>query len=102
MNYNVRILPTAWEDLKKIEDWYVLKFDVDTALNVSNHILDSIDNLSSFPDIGSLTPDVWLNAQGYRMIICELQVIIYRQIGSDVFVYHIADTRTDYIKLFGR
>ena len=40
MKYEVRILPSAWEDLKKIEDYYTLTFNPETALKVTNHILD--------------------------------------------------------------
>lgn len=100
MKYKVEILPAAWEDLKHIEDWYVVQFDVETALKVSDHILDGIERLESFWDSGSLTPDEWLNQQGYRMVICGKHVAIYRQIGETVFVYHIADTQTEYTKLF--
>ena len=100
MTYKVEILPTAWEDLKRIEDWYALQFDVETALKVSEHILDAMERLEDFPDSGSLTPDEWLNQQGYRMIICEKHVAIYKQIGRVVYIYHIADTQTDYTKLF--
>ena len=100
MTYKVKILPTAWEDLKRIEDGYLVQFGVETALKVSNHILDAMERLESFPDSGSLTPDAWLNQQGYRMVICEKQVIIYRQIEKTVYVYHIADTQTEYTKLF--
>ena len=80
MTYKVEILPTAWEDLKRIEDWYAIQFDVETALKVSEHILDTMERLESFPDSGSLTPDEWLNQKGYRMIICKKHVIIYRWI----------------------
>lgn len=100
MTYDVKILPTAWEDLKRIEDWYLVQFGVETALKVSNHILDVIERLKSFPDTGSLTPDEWLNQCGYRMIICEKHVAIYRQIEEVVYIYHIADTQTEYTKLF--
>lgn len=100
MAYRAKILPTAWEDLKRIEDWYLIQFGIDTAIKVSDHILDSIERLEQFPDSGSLTPDDWLNRRGYRMIICEKQVIIYRKIDKDVYVYHIADIQTDYTKLF--
>lgn len=100
MTYNVQILPTAWEDLKRIEDWYLIQFDAETALKVSNHILDAIERLESFPDSGSSTPDEWLNQQGYRMVICKKHVAIYRQIGEVIYVYHIADTQTEYTKLF--
>lgn len=100
MVYKVEILPTAWEDLKRIEDWYLIEFDVKTALKVSDNILNTIERLEQFPDSGSLTPDAWLNDMGYRMLICEKHVAIYRKIGKIVYVYHIADTRTEYTKLF--
>ena len=58
--YKIEILPAAWEDLKKIEDYYLLQFDVESALKVTDHILNSIERLETFPDSGSLTPDEWL------------------------------------------
>lgn len=100
MAYKVSILPAAWEDLKRIEDWYFVQFGMETALKVSDHILDAIERLETFPDSGSLTPDEWLDQQGYRMVICEKQAVIYRKIGKEVYVYHIADTQTEYTKLF--
>ena len=86
MTYKVEILPTAWEDLKRIEDWYLVQFGVETALKVSNHILDTIERLERFPDSGSLIPDEWLNQQGYRMIICEKHVAIYKKIEDVVYI----------------
>ena len=100
MKYNVEILPSAWEDLKRIEDYYILQFDVQTAIKVSNHILDVIERVEQFPDSGSLTPDDWLNEQGYRMVICKKHIAIYRVMKETVFVYHIADIQTEYTKLF--
>ena len=100
MRCRVEILPTAWEDLKAIEDWYLMNFDVDTALKVVDSILNSIERLEDFPDSGSMTPDSWLNERGYRMVICEKHVSIYRQIEEIIYIYHIADTRTEYTKLF--
>lgn len=100
MAYKVEILPTAWEDLKRIEDWYLIKFGVDIALKVSNHILDVIEPLEEYPDSGSLTPDNWLSDQGFHMVICEKHVAIYKVIIDIVYVYHIADTQREYTKLF--
>jgi len=100
MKYKVEILPTAWEDLKRIEDWYLIAFDVASALKVWYHILDNIERLEEFPNSGSLAPDKWLNEQGYRMVICGKQVAIYKIFDTTVYIYHIADTQTDYTKLF--
>ncbi len=99
MTYKAEILPAAWEDLKRIEDWHALQFDVETALKVSGHILDAMERLEVFPDSGSLTPDEWLNQKGYRMVICKKHIIIYKWLKERVYIYHIADSRTEYTKL---
>ena len=100
MQTEIRLLPKAWEDLAAIEDYYQAKFDVETALKVTGHILDCIEHLQMNPDLGVTTPDRWLNERGYRMIIAGQHVAIFRKIGMTVFIYHIADTRTDYPRLF--
>ncbi|MBE5063941.1 type II toxin-antitoxin system RelE/ParE family toxin [Lachnospiraceae bacterium DSM 108991] len=100
MKCKVEILPSAWEDLKAIEDYYLIQFDVQTSIKVSNHILDVIERLEEFPDSGSMTPDEWLNQQGYRMVICKKHIVIFKQVNSVIYVYHIADTQTEYTKLF--
>ncbi len=97
---NVEILPTAWEDLKKIEDYYFIRFGIDSAIKVTDNILSSIERLEMFPDSGSLTPDKWLNDQGYRMVICKRYVSIFRWLDNIIYVYHIADTQTEYTELF--
>lgn len=100
MKYRVEILPSAWEDLQTIEDYYLIQFDAETALRVSDNILDVIQRLEDFPDSGSRTPDDWLDEQGYRMVICKKHVAIYRVIDMSVYIYHILDTQTEYTKLF--
>lgn len=100
MKYRIELLPEAWEDLKTIEDWYLLNFSAETALKVTDSILDAVQRLEDYPDSGSRTPDDWLNDLGYRMVVIERHMAIYRKIGQSVFVYHIADTLTEYTRLF--
>ncbi|WP_347489767.1 type II toxin-antitoxin system RelE/ParE family toxin [Desulfoscipio sp. XC116] len=88
MKFKIEILPSAWEDLKRIEDYYLIQFDFQTAIKVSEHILSSMERLENFPDSGAMTPDTWLNEQGYR------------KIKDVIYICHIADTRTEYTKLF--
>ncbi len=99
MKHKIEILPSAWEDLKNIEDYYRIQFNLQTALKVSDHILNSIERLECFPDSGSREPDAWLNEQGYRMVICERHVAIYRQVKDVIYIYHIADIQREYTKL---
>lgn len=100
MKFKIEILPSAWDDLKKIEDYYLVQFDIQTAIKVSDNILNVIERLEDFPHSGSMTPDKWLNEQDYRMVISKKHVAIYRQIEDTIYIYHIADIQTEYTKLF--
>ena len=98
---SVELLPSAWEGLLKIKYDVAEMFDERTAEKVTNTILDSLERLQSFPDSGSLTPDPWLNSLGYRMVISDRRnVSIYKQIDDTIYVYLIADTRTEYTRVF--
>ena len=97
----VEILPSAWEGLARIKHRVQVDFGEDVALNVTDHILDSLERLEQFPDSGSMTPDPWLNNLGFRMVISDKRnVSIFRKVDDCIFVYVIADTRTEYAKVF--
>ena len=98
---SVELLPSAWDGLLKIKYYVAEMFDERTAEKVTNTILDSLERLQSFPDSGSLTPDPWLNSLGYRMVISDRRnVSIYKQIDDTIYVYLIADTRTEFTRIF--
>ena len=97
----VEILPSAWEGLARIKYRVQADFGEDVALNVADRILNSLERLEQFPDSGSMTPDPWLNNMGFRMVISDKRnVSIFRKVGETIFVYIIADTRTEYTKVF--
>lgn len=100
MLYNIELLPSVWEDLKGIQDWYYWKFGQKSAETVIEHILDCLSNLAAFPDIGSLTPDSELNESGFRMLIIDKHIAIYKILNSSIFVYCVFDGRRDYPHLF--
>ena len=49
--YKVEILPTAWEDLKSIEEYYLLRFGVESAMKVTNQILNSNSSTSVIKEL---------------------------------------------------
>ena len=49
--YKVEILPTAWEDLKSVEDYYLLRFGVESAMKVTNQIFNSISSTSVIKEL---------------------------------------------------
>jgi toxin ParE1/3/4 len=99
-NHKIEILNSAFEDLKKIEDYYLLEFGIESAIKVSNHILDCINRLAKFPNSGSCIPDDFLDQQGYKMVIAGKHIAIYKVINNTIYIYHIADSQTQYSKLF--
>lgn len=96
----IEYLPSAWEDLKRIEDWYLMRFDEKTAIKVTTAIVRAVSRLADHPDSGSLTPSEWANAMGFRMVIQKRHVAFYKINGDTVYIHHIADAKQDYAKLF--
>lgn len=97
----VEILPSAWEGLVRIKCRVQADFGEDVALNVTDHILDSLERLEQFPDSGAMTPDPWLNHMGFRMVVSDKRnASIFRKVDDSIFVYIIADTRSEYTKVF--
>lgn len=94
------ILPAAWEDLKRIEDICSVQYGAAAALRAVDRILGALERLSLSCDAVSLTPDEWLNRQGYRMAVCGGYIAICRDAGGTRYVYHIADGKKEYPKLF--
>lgn len=96
----IKYLRAAQDDLATIEDWYRLNFDDRTALKVTDSIVSTIERLEDYPDSGSLPPNQWLAENGFRMVIAGRHVAIYKRVGDSIYIHHIADTRTEYSKLF--
>ena len=49
--YKVEILPTAWEDLKSVEDYYLLRFGVESEMKVTDQILNSNSSTSVIKEL---------------------------------------------------
>ena len=97
----VELLPSAWEGLISIKYRIQADFGENAALQAASRILDDLERLELFPNLGVPTPDPWLNAMGYKMLVSgKRSISIFRKIDDRIFVYIIADTRTEYTKLF--
>ena len=94
--YEIKILTPAWNDLERIADMHLSLIGVQSAKKVTDGILDRIELLGTFPYSCPTIPDEELSEQEYRMAIYKKYLIIYRVINNVVYVYHIADGRTNY------
>lgn len=94
--YNVEILAPAWDDIERIADMHYSLVGPKSAKKVTDGILDSIDSLKVFPEGFPTVPDAELAEQGYRMVIYKKYISVYRVIDDTVYIYHVADGRTNY------
>ena len=97
-DYRLRILAPAQCELEEIALVHLELAGPDSAKKITDRILRALDHLKLSPEMGVSCKDKLLKLQGYRMLICGYYLCIYRLIGDTVFVYHIADGRSDYPK----
>ncbi len=98
--YEVEILAPAWAELNEIAEYHLLAVGVESARNITDRILSSLERLQQFPLSCPYAPDEDMKLQGYRMLVCGKYVCFYRLIGSTVYVYHIVHGSREYSKLF--
>ena len=69
---------------------------VQSARKIADKIYDALEQLTRFPLSGPSMRETDLRNLGYRFIVLEKYIIIYRLIGDTIDVYHIFDRRSDY------
>lgn len=98
-NYKIEFLPTAWREINEISSYYIQKVGKQSAKNLFDKLMKSIERLKMFPLSAPLIRDEKLSQEGYRMLISGDYICVYRFIGETVYIYHIANGRTEYKNL---
>ena len=74
----------------------------ESARKFAKNIMNSVRHLEKFPEMGVLREDKLLGRFGFRVLFIDKYACIYRINGDQVFIYHLADARTNYIyNIFG-
>lgn len=98
--YKVELLPAAWTELDEIADLHLQLVGPNSAQKITDKILNSLKNLEDNPYMGSVPKYSFLAEQGFRVLVSGKYLCFYK-VGTDIVeVYHIADGRRDYPKLF--
>jgi len=97
--YELVYLDTAKENLYTIAQTHLKLVGPLSARKITGRIKESLGNLPTTPYIGMVCRDERLAAAGYRFLVCGNYLCFYRFIGEVIYVYHIVDGRTDYVKL---
>ena len=92
----------AQREFAELVTYYRYQVGLEAARRFSARILDSVENLSLFPEMGVLKRDTLMGKYGFRALFIEQYVCIYKISEDRVFIYHIADARKNYIyHIFG-
>ena len=93
----------ARRDLDDIWDYIVAELcNPSAAERLVNSILDAVDKLADFANMGSLLSAVAEDDSDYRYIVTGNYLTFYRVSGCDVYVDRILYGRRDYLRvLFG-
>ena len=97
--YELEILDPARYEILEIAKVHLELVGPASARRVTAQIKKSLENLRTHPHMGKALEDKELHRLGYRKLICGNYLCFYRVIGEAVFVYHVADGRTDYPKM---
>lgn len=91
-----KILPAAYEDILNIADYRMREVGPNSAEEITNRLLDTIDLLEEIPLIGPLHHDPALQSMGYRKLLCGQYVCIYRIVDGTPFVYRVFHESQNY------
>ncbi len=96
----LEILPSAQAELEEIARVHMALSGPQSARRITDKIYDAMEQLTRFPLSGPPVRDEQLRAAGYRYILADSYLVIYRLLGDTIFVYHIPHGASDYPKLF--
>lgn len=98
--YKLAILTPAQRELEEIADIHFQLVGADSAIKITDTILDALEKLQTFPLMGVLSRDKELQQKDFRILIVGKYLCIYKVIQKTIYVYHIVYGATDYPKLF--
>ena len=77
--------------------YYRVNSGVDYARRFSEKLLETIESLSRFPEMGVLRKDTALGKYGFRVLFIGNYACVYRIAEEAVLIYHLVDARTNYL-----
>lgn len=98
--YRVRFTTAALRHLEAIAEYHLEKVGPKSAEKITSKLLDGFRILENFPFSGPEHPDAALAQKGYRKLVIEDYVGVYRKVDDIIYVYGIFHGSTDYPALF--
>ncbi len=100
MKNSIHYSPEAQNDLDEI--WEYIAFELcnpQAAENTVNKIMDTVDELENFSEIGTLLSSVTDIESDYRFLTSANYMVFYRVNGLDVYIDRVLYGRRDYLRI---
>ena len=103
MKNNIHYSAESRRDLDDIWDYIVSELQNRVAAErVVNRILDAVDRLENFAEMGTLLSSVADVSGDYRFLVSGSYMIFYRVNGRNVYIDRILYGRRDFIRVLFR
>jgi len=90
----------AQRDLDEIWDYIVSDLSNPTAAaRTVNRIMDTIEQLTDFAEMGAMLSSVADVESNYRFLVCGNYLAFYRVDGNNVYIDRILYGRRDYLRI---
>ena len=98
MKQKIKISPIAIKDMKEAKE-YIREENINTVNRFTKKIIDSIENLAEFPELGmELAKKIDLKTD-YRYLIVDEYIVFYKFNTETVFIYRILSSKRDYMRI---
>lgn len=100
MKNSIHYSPEAQNDMDEIWEYIVVELcNPQAAENTVNKIIDAVDELENFTEIGALLSSVTDMESDYRFLISGNYMVFYRVNGQDVYIDRVLYGRRDYLRI---
>jgi len=100
MNHKIVYTPKALHDLDDIWDYISLELDnPDAAAKIVTGIMDQIDALAFFPEMGTALSPLMEDENHYRFLICGQYMAFYRVDGGIICIDRVLYGKRDYLNM---
>ena len=100
MKNKIHYSPESRRDLDDIWDYIVLELQNRSAAErVINRIIDAVDPLKNFAEMGTPLSSIADIGTDYRFLVSGNYMVFYRIQGSDVYIDRVLYGRSNYINI---
>jgi len=100
MKYKIHYTKESRRDLDEIWDYISSELqNISAAERTVNRIMDDVDRLADFAEIGAPLSSIADVDSDYRFLVTGSYLTFYRVYGSDIYVDRVLYGRRDYLRI---